>query len=97
MAEQDLIHLTQWYTEQGGSVLGERFFDTARAALAPLERMPGLGSPAIGERCGLPGLRQWGVSKFPVRWFYFEREDNLDMVRLLGERQDIAAVFSGSD
>jgi len=26
-------------------------------------------------------------------WFYFEREDHLDVVRLRGERQDILAIF----
>lgn len=26
-------------------------------------------------------------------WFYFERTDHLDVVRLLGERQDIATIL----
>jgi toxin ParE1/3/4 len=30
----------------------------------------------------------------PLRWFYLEREDRLDVVRLLGERQDIVAILS---
>jgi len=42
----------------------------------------------------LPGLRTWQVSKFPLLWFYVERNDRLDVVRLLGERQDIAAILA---
>ena len=93
-AEQDLIDITRWYAEQGGSTLARRAFDNARKALVAVERMPGLGSPAIGETCGLSGLRHWGVEKFPLRWYYFERDGQLDVVRLLGERQDIAAILS---
>lgn len=37
--------------------------------------------------------REWQVAKFPLLWFYFERGDHLDVVRLLGERQDIAAIL----
>jgi toxin ParE1/3/4 len=30
-----------------------------------------------------------------VEWFYFEADDHLDVVRLLGERQDTAAILGG--
>jgi toxin ParE1/3/4 len=33
------------------------------------------------------------VAKFPLLWCYFERRDHLDVARLLGERQDIAAIL----
>jgi hypothetical protein len=31
--------------------------------------------------------------RFPLLWCYFERGDQLDVVRLLGERQDIIAIL----
>ena len=49
----------------------------------------------LGKTLGIPGLRTWRVSKLPLLWFYFERYDHLDVVRLLGERQDIAAILGG--
>ncbi|MCZ7562315.1 MAG: hypothetical protein M5U30_21710 [Burkholderiaceae bacterium] len=33
------------------------------------------------------------MGKFPLSWCYFERGDHLDVVRLLGERQDIIAIL----
>ena len=93
-AQQDLIELSLWYADKDGETLAARLFDAARAALKPIQRMPGLGSPALAESVGLPGLRHWGVEGFPVRWFYLEREDHLDILRLLGERQDIAAILA---
>jgi toxin ParE1/3/4 len=35
------------------------------------------------------------VVKFPLLWCYFERGDHVDVVRLLGERQDVAAILVG--
>lgn len=65
----------------------------ARKALDPIEQNPGTGSPRIGQELGIPGLRSWCVSGFPLIWFYFEREDCLDVVRLLGERQDMLSIL----
>lgn len=59
--------------------------------------MPGIGSPIIGELTGVPGLRRVGVDGFPCGWFYFEREDHLDVVRLLAERQDLETLLGGAD
>jgi hypothetical protein len=52
-----------------------------------------IGSPTLGKLLGIPGLRTWRVAKFPPLWCYFEHGDHLDVVRLLGERQDIAAIL----
>ena len=92
-AERDLVETAQHYVREGGAALGERMFDAALAALKPIQRMPGMGSPRLGDLCDIPGLRSWGVAGFPLQWFYFERDDHLDIVRLLGERQDIVAIL----
>ena len=92
-AQTDLLDLTRWYAKKGGNALAARVFDAARAALKPIQRLPGLGSPLDTESVGMSGLRHWGVQGFPVRWFYLERNDHLDVLRLLGERQDIAAIL----
>lgn len=94
-AEQDLIESTQHYLREGGVAVAERFFESALAALEPVERMPRIGSPRLGRLCGIPGLRSWPVTGFPRYWFYFEAEAHLDVVRLLGERQDIEAILRG--
>lgn len=40
-------------------------------------------------------LRAWRLGRFPALWFYLERPDPIDVARLLGERQDIAAILAG--
>jgi toxin ParE1/3/4 len=93
-AEADLVQAANRYGTEGGGELAARFFDTALAALAPIERMPGLGSPRLGLLCEIPGLRSWQVTDFPMQWLYFEAADHLDVVRLLGDRQDIVAILT---
>jgi len=87
------VEAARYYAKEGGIALGAKMFAAALAALKPIQRMPGMGSPRLGESCDIPGLRSWGVHGFPLRWFYFERDDHLDVVRLLGERRDIAAIL----
>lgn len=67
--------------------------NAARKALDQIERNPGIGSRRIGKLLDIPGLRSWRLSGFPLIWFYFERDDYLDFVRLLGERQDILSIL----
>ena len=55
--------------------------------------VPGIGSPTLGRRLGISGLRTWRVAKFPPLWCYFEHGDHLDVVRRLGERQDLSAIL----
>lgn len=97
IAERDLVAATRHYVDEGGTALGRRVFAAALAALTPIERNPSIGSPRLGLLCELPGLRTWRVKGFPLRWLYFEADDHLDVVRLLGDRQDIAAILADDE
>lgn len=94
-AKQDLSDGAVYYAVEAGERLGLAFLDAAVAALPSIERMPGIGSPSQTGPINISGLRAWGVKDFPARWFYFERDSFLDVVRLLGDRQDTAAILAG--
>jgi toxin ParE1/3/4 len=96
-AEADLLEATRHYAKEGNVELAERMFDAAIAALEPIERMPGMGSPRLGQLCEIPGLRSWRVTDFPMQWLYLEADDHLDVVRLLGDRQDIIAILTAGE
>jgi toxin ParE1/3/4 len=86
----------RYYRREASTRIAEEMVVASRQALDQIEQNPGTGSPRIGQELGIPGLRSWRVSGFPLIWFYFEREDHLDVVRLLGERQDILAILSSN-
>ena len=94
LAEADLIERTRNYRREGGDDLGRRFFDAAVAALDAIGRMPGAGSPRLGELCDIPGLRFRRIIGFPCGWFYFIAPDHVEVVRLLAEAQDLPAVLA---
>ncbi|WP_395692385.1 type II toxin-antitoxin system RelE/ParE family toxin, partial [Piscinibacter sp.] len=81
--------------KEGGTRLALKVAKATNEALDQVELEPGMGSPRLGKVLGIPGLRTWRVGKYPLLWCYFERGDHLDVVRLLGERQDIIAILGG--
>lgn len=96
LAEADLVERTHYYRREGGDSLGERFFDAAISSLRAIGRMPGAGSPRVGELCGIPGLRVRRVVGFPCGWFYFVTQDHVDVVRLLADAQDLPTILADS-
>ena len=101
LAEDDLVKAARHYAQEGGVVLGERMFNAALAALRQIQRMPAMGSPRLGLLCEIPGLRSWrvkgGLPGCPMKWLYIDAADHLDVVRLLGDRQDITAILTTED
>jgi toxin ParE1/3/4 len=95
-AKTDLADLATYCAETGGASLGQALIDAALHALTVLEGQPSIGSPRWNPAGVEPPLRAWRLGRFPALWFYLERADDVDVVRLLGERQDIAAIL-GSD
>jgi toxin ParE1/3/4 len=94
-AQKDLAAAAGHYFAEGGSALEIRFIDAVQAALGRLSTHPGIGSPKYAEILSMPGLRVWRMTRFPYLVFYVEREDALDVLRILNEQRDIPARFAG--
>ena len=97
LAERDLVERTRYYNESAGTEVANRFFDAAIQALRSVEAMPGIGSPTVADLIGVEGFRRIEVEGFPCSWFYLERSEGLDVVRLLADRQDIATLLGDTD
>ena len=97
LAEADLVERSHHYANEASDQVAERFFDAALAPLRAVERMPGTGTPPVGELCDIPGLRTRRITGFPCGWYYFVRADHLDVVRLLADTQDVAAILDVID
>ena len=92
-AQRDQQAEVRHYRREGGIAVAVRVAKATNAALDLIELEPGIGSPLLGKRLGISGLRTWQTAKFPLLWCYFVRAEQLDVVRLLGERQDMAAIL----
>jgi len=87
-ARTDILDTARYYREAAGAAVARRFAEAVKGAVARLEANPAIGSPRIGQDIGVPELRTWRLSGFPAALWYFERADHVDIVRLVGERQD---------
>jgi toxin ParE1/3/4 len=95
-ARLDRLAEVRYYRQEAGSAIAERLVRASAQALDQIEQQPGMGSPTLGKSLDMEGLRTWRIKGFPLIWFYFERADHLDVVRLLGERQDAVALLMQS-
>lgn len=71
-----------------------RFLDAAGATFRELARKPDLG--ALGEFRSpyLAGIRRWRVKGFKnYLIFYRQREDGIEVIRVLHGARDIEAIF----
>lgn len=83
----------RYYKITAGNVVARKLAAEIQVAIDHLQRNPGTGSPRWSEFLDIPGLRSWQLKNFPLLFFYIERDDSLDVVRLLGERQNISALL----
>ena len=93
-AIEDQRQQVRYYREQAGSALALRLERNLRKAIAELQRQPGIGSPGLGQEIGIDWLRTWAVAGFPLLYLYIERDAYLDVIRLLGQRQALAALLA---
>jgi toxin ParE1/3/4 len=95
-ASRDREDAVRYYRKVAGPVVAKNLVEMCESALDLIERQPGIGSPVFGNMLGIPELRSRKVAHFPVLWFCFEGDDHGDVIRLLGERQDIATSLANS-
>jgi toxin ParE1/3/4 len=81
------------YRKEAGTDVAVGLVRVSGSALDVLELEPCIGSPSLGRSLGVAGMRTSRIEGFPLHWIYFERPDHLDVVRLLGDRQELAAFL----
>lgn len=58
-------------------------------------RHPDTGSPRYAHALNIPGLRCWPLTRYPYLVFFMEREDHIDVWRVLHGQRDIPAWLAG--
>lgn len=74
--------------QEAGAAVADKLVKAMAKALQDLERNPSIGSPALGRLLGIEELRTWRLQGFPLTFWYFERADHIEVIRLVGQRQD---------
>jgi toxin ParE1/3/4 len=90
-AHRDVDEALAYYFRQGGPDLALGFIDALEQSYAAIAEHPGIGSPRYAHELDLPGLRHRALGRFPYVAFYIERDDRIDVWRVLDSRRDIPA------
>jgi toxin ParE1/3/4 len=90
-ARRDIEDAIAYYLAEGSGPTALGFVDAVEQAFAHMARHPGAGSPRYAHELNLPGLRCWPLKRYPYLAFYVERDDHVDVWRILHGQRDIPA------
>ncbi len=91
LANRDVDEAIEYYLSKGSeqAVLG--FIEALEQAYSHISRHPATGSPRYAHELNLPGLCSWPLKRYPYLAFYIERDDHIDVWRVLHGERDIPA------
>ncbi len=85
------------YAENAGAPTADAFLDALDGATAHMVRHPSTGSPRWAQALNVDGLRSWKLGRFAHLVFYVEREDRVEVWRVLDGARDIPASLAEPD
>jgi len=92
-ADREIDAARDHYMAEGGFDIADGFIEALEAAFRHVSLHPGTGSPRYGHKLSVPGLRSWGLPRFPYIVFYIDMPDHIDVVRVLHSAMDITEVL----
>lgn len=90
-ANRDVDAAIDHYMREGAAAAALGFIKALERAYAYVGRHPAAGSPRYAHELDLPGLRCWPLRRYPYLVFYVERDDHIDVWRVLHGERDIPA------
>lgn len=79
------------YLVEGSEQAALGFIDALERAYTHIGHHPASGSPRYAHELELTGLRVWPLARYPYLVFYIEREDHIDVWRVLHGQRYIPA------
>ena len=89
LANRDVDHALNHYLDAGGERVGLGFIDALERAYRHIARHPASGSPRYAQELDVPGLRAWPLKRDPHLVFSVERDDHIDVWRVLHSQRDL--------
>jgi toxin ParE1/3/4 len=90
-ANRDVEQAIDHYLSESAEQAALGFIDALEQAYTHIARYPATGSPRYAHELNIPGLRSWSLTRYPYLVFFIEREDHIDVWRVLHGQRDIPA------
>lgn len=88
-ADSDVDQAVDYYLSAVAEKAALGFIDALEQAYRHIARHPATGSPRNAHELHLPGLRSWSLKRYPYLVFFVERDDHIDVWRVLHGERDI--------
>ena len=88
-ARRDVEDAIDHYAQEAGGDVALGFIESLEDAYRQIVRHPAAGSPFWAHELNLPGLRSRSLKRYPYLVFYIERDDHIDVWRVLHGQRDI--------
>nr|GLK21621.1 plasmid stabilization protein [Microbacterium terregens] len=96
-AHRDVEKAIDHYAREAGQDVALSFVNALEAAYRAIAKQPRVGSPRYAHELGLPGLRHRRLARFPWLIFYIERDEHIDVWRVLHAHRDIPGWLEKPD
>ncbi|MEK6243421.1 MAG: type II toxin-antitoxin system RelE/ParE family toxin [Pseudomonadota bacterium] len=96
LANRDVDEAIGHYVSEDARPAALGFIEALEQAYLHIGRHPATGSPRYAHELDLPGLRSWPLERYPHLVFYIERNDHIDVWRVLHGQRDIPAWLLGA-
>ncbi len=90
-ARAEVRQATAWYRNEGGPTLARRWVAAVESAVRHIGAHPASGSARYAAPLKLREIRFWPIRGFPYLIFYIERDQQVDVSRVLHAERDIPA------
>lgn len=88
-ARRDVEAAVDHYVREAGADVATGFIDALQTAYRFIADHPAAGSLRYANELRLPGLRSRILRRYPYLVFYVERDDHIDVWRVLHAHRDI--------
>lgn len=89
LAVRDVEAALEHYRTEVSEAVALGFVAALENGYSHIRRYPGSGSTRLAHELKLPGLRSWRLRDYPYIIFYVEREEWVDVWRVLHGQRDI--------
>jgi len=97
LANEDVEAAVDYYLSEDAEQAALGFVDALEKAYAHIARHPVSGSARYAHELDLPGLHCWPLKRYPYLVFYVERDDHIDVWRVLHGMNDIPSWMQAGE
>ena len=94
LAQADIVRAFDHYFVEASTDVASAFVLEIEASMHAITRFPSAGSSRYALPLSIEGLRFVIVERFPYLMFYIDREDRIDVIRVLHQHRDVPSILS---